>query len=183
MHSESPTVYRLPVHLENQQLIYYNADDDIDEVLGRETLKKTPLTAWFEANQTYPEAHNTAYQDFPTNWVYVQKTKKWKPRERGPPAIGRMYFSSPSQGERFYLRLLLTSVTGATSFAHLRTVNNIQYDTYKEACLALGLLENDNEWIQCLTEAGEMQTGSSLWSLFAIILTSCNPSSPDVLWH
>ena len=50
MHSESPSVYRLPVHLENQQLIYYNADDDIDGVLGRETLRKTPLTAWFEAN-------------------------------------------------------------------------------------------------------------------------------------
>ena len=183
MHSESPTVYRLPVHLENQQLIYYNADDDIDEVLGRETLKKTPLTAWFEANHIHPEARNTAYQDFPANWVYVKKTKKWKPRERGPPAIGRMYFASPSQGEWFYLRLLLTSVTGATSFADLRTVNNIQHDTYKEACLALGLLENDNEWIQCLTEAGEMQTGSSLRSLFAVILTSCNPSSPDVLWH
>ena len=50
MHAESPSVYRLPVHLENQQLIYYNADDDVDEVLGRETLKKTPLTEWFEAN-------------------------------------------------------------------------------------------------------------------------------------
>ena len=183
MHSESPSVYRLPVHLENQQLIYYNADDDVDEVLGRETLKKTPLTAWFEANRTYPEAHNTAYQDFPKNWVYVKETKKWKKRERGPPAIGRMYFASPAQGERFYLRLLLTTVTGATSFSNLRTVNNIQYNTYKEACLALGLLENDNEWVQCLTEAGEIQNGSSLRSLFAIILLSCHPTSPDVLWN
>jgi hypothetical protein len=79
----------------------------------------------------------------------------------------------------------LTTVTGATSFANLHTVNNIQYDTYREACLALGLLENNNEWIQCLTEAGEMQTGSSLQSLFAVILTSCHPSTraPDVLWH
>ena len=61
MHSESPSVYRLLVHLEDQQLIYYNADDDVDVVLGRGTLRKTPLTAWFEANQTYPEAHNTSY--------------------------------------------------------------------------------------------------------------------------
>ena len=68
----------------------------------------------------------------------------------------------PSQGEHFYIRLLLTSVANATSFANLQTVNNVQYDTYKEACHALGLLENDNEWIQCLTEAGEIQTGSSL---------------------
>ena len=44
-------------------------------------------------------------------------------------------------------------------------------------------MENDNEWIQCLTEAGEIQTGSSLQSLFAIILLSCHPTSPEVLWH
>ena len=94
-----------------------------------------------------------------------------------------MYFATPPQGKHFYIRLLLTSVAGATSFANLRTLNNVQYDTYKEACHALGLLENDNEWIQCLTEAGEIQTGSSLRSLFAIILLSCHPTSPDVLWH
>ena len=133
--------------MENQQLIYYYADDDVDEVLGRETLKKTPLTEWFEANRRYPEARNTSYQDFPKKWVYVKDDKRWKPRQRGPPSIGRMYFASPAQGEQFYLRLLLTTVAGATSFANLRKVYNIQYATFKEACHALGLLENDNEWV------------------------------------
>ena len=97
------------------------------------------------------------------------------------------FFASPAQGEQFYLRLLLTTVTGATLFANLCIVNNVQYDTYKEACLALGLLKNDsewdNEWAQSLTEAGEMQTGSSLQSLFAVVLLSCHPTSPEVLWH
>ena len=146
-------------------------------------MKKTPLTEWFEANRRYPEARNTSYQDFPKKWVYVKDDKRWKPRQRGPPSIGRMYFASPAQGERFYLRLLLTTVAGATSFANLRKVYNIQYATFKEACHALGLLENDNEWVQCLTEAGEIQTGSSLRSLFAIILLNCHPTSPEVLWH
>ena len=182
MHSESPTVYRLPVHLEDRQLVYYNADDDVDEVLGRETLKKTPLTEWFKSNETYPEARNTAYQDFPKKWVYDKKVKKWHPRKCGAPAIGRMYFASPAQGEQFYLRMLLTTVTGATSFANLRSVNHIQYGTFKEACHALGLLENGNEWIQCLTEAGEIQTGSSLRSLFAIILlcSTCDQYEPEI---
>ena len=105
------------------------------------------MTEWFEANRTYPEARNTTYQDFPRKWVYDKQVKKWHPRKRGAPAIGRMYFASPGQGERFYLRLLLTTTAGATSFANLRTVNNVQYATYKEACHVLGLLENDNEWI------------------------------------
>jgi PIF1-like helicase len=94
-----------------------------------------------------------------------------------------MYFASPSQGEWFYLRLLLTSVAGATSFAHLRTVNGVEYNSYKEACLAYGLLKDDQEWIQCLTEAGDMQTGSALRWLFAIILLQCHPTSPEVLWN
>ena len=94
-----------------------------------------------------------------------------------------MYFASPAQGERFYLRLLLTAVTGATSFLDLYTFDNVVYDTFREACLARGLLESDREWIQCLQEAGEMQTGSSLRTLFAIILQNCHPSAPDALWH
>ena len=89
-----------------------------------------------------------------------------------------MYFASPSSGERFYLRLLLTVVVGATSFTHLRTVNNIHHNTYKEACFALGLLEDDQEWSQCLQEAGQMQTGYTLRMLFDTILFHCNPTSP-----
>ena len=94
-----------------------------------------------------------------------------------------MYFASPSSGECFYLRLLLTVVASATSFAHLRTVNGIRFDTYKEACFALGLLEDDQEWNICLQEAGEMQTGYTLRMLFATILFHCNPTSPAVLWE
>jgi hypothetical protein len=142
MHAESPNVYHLPVHLEDQNLIYYNPDDDINEVLDRAT-GKTALTAWFDANRQYPEAWNILYQDFPCTYVLVQKTKKWKPRERGEGAIGRMYFASPAQGERFYMRLILTSVPGAMSFEDLRTVDGVQCNSYKAACLALGLLKDD----------------------------------------
>ena len=51
MHGESPHVIRLPIHLPNQQLIYYNPENTVDEVLARDNLDKTPLTAWFEANR------------------------------------------------------------------------------------------------------------------------------------
>ena len=181
MHALKPTVYRLPVHLEDQQLVYYNPDDNPDDVLERGANKETQLTAWFKINQSNPDARNTTYQNFPQTWVYVSKRKVWKPRQQGQ-AIGCMYFASPSSGEQFYLQLLLTVVTGATSFANLRTVNNIPYNTFKEACFALGLLEDDYEWIQCLQEAGEMQMGYTLRMLFATILFHCNPTSPGALW-
>jgi hypothetical protein len=182
MHAEKPTVYRLPVHLEDQQLIYYNADENPDDVLERGAIKETQLTAWFKINQTNPEARNTSYQNFPKTWVFNPKNKAWKPRQRGQ-AIGRMYFASPSSGDRFYLRLLLTVVPGATSFANLRTINNVTFDTFKEACFALGLLEDDHEWVQCLGEASQMQLGYALRMLFATIIVHCNPTSPANLWN
>ncbi|CAG8749522.1 13139_t:CDS:2, partial [Cetraspora pellucida] len=61
--------------------------------------------------------------------------------------------------------------TCASSFDHLRVVNDIQYSTFKSACIALGLLENDGEWNQCLEEASVMHSGSQLRALFAVILT------------
>ena len=56
-----------------------------------------------------------------------------------------MYFASPNCGERFYLRLLLTIVKGPKSFQSLRTVDNVVHDIFKLACVAMGLLENDEE--------------------------------------
>jgi hypothetical protein len=64
-----------------------------------------------------------------------------------------MYYVHPSADERFYLRLLLICVKGATSFEHLKTFGITEHPTFKEAYIARGLLEDDSEWLQCLEEA------------------------------
>ena len=64
MHAKKPTVYRLPVHLEGQQLVYCNAGDNPEDVLERAANKETRLTAWFKINQSNPNARNTTYQNF-----------------------------------------------------------------------------------------------------------------------
>src|ERR1700691_2044709 len=94
-----------------------------------------------------------------------------------------MYFASPSSGERFYLRTLLTVVKGATSFEDLHTVDGVLWPTFKHACKERGLLQDDKEWIECLNEAADMQTGSQLHTLFATILLHCISTSPHELWH
>ena len=84
MHLEYPSVYRLPVHLENEQNVLYGADDAPQEVLKRATTKDTQLLGWFKANANADciaaGAHNCLYQDFPKKFVWVQG--KWKPRQR-----------------------------------------------------------------------------------------------------
>ena len=49
----------------------------------------------------------------------------------------RLYFVSPSVGERYFLRTLLTKVKGAVSFEALRTINGVVHDTFKSACITL----------------------------------------------
>ena len=93
-----------------------------------------------------------------------------------------MSFVHPSSGERFYLRTLLTIVKGAKDWDDLKRFNGVLHPTYKAACLARGLLEDDGEWNQCLQEAGQMQTGGQLRTLFAVLLLHCHPTEPAVLW-
>jgi hypothetical protein len=111
-HLELPTVYRLPVHIKNEQTVYFDPEDDVLEVANRPSSTKTQLTEWFTANQDLAiGAQNYTYQEFPQYMVWVSKQRKWKPRSQGQ-AIGRMYFVPPNAGERFYLRTLLTIVRG-----------------------------------------------------------------------
>jgi hypothetical protein len=97
--------------------------------------------------------------------------------------IGRMYFASPAQGERFYLRLLLTVVPGATSWEDLRTFEGTVHQQYKDACMARGLLDDDGEWRACLQEAGDRQPGQLCRMLFAVILLNGPPTEPHILWE
>ena len=64
-----------------------------------------------------------------------------------------------SEGERYYLRTLLTHVRGATSFDNLKTVNGYICSSFKEACIHLSLLQDDEEWNACLLEASAVQSG------------------------
>jgi hypothetical protein len=58
-----------------------------------------------------------------------------------------MYHVSPSQGDVFYLRILLCNVKGAKDFSELFSFDNIVYGTYKEACFARGLIKGENSVI------------------------------------
>ena len=95
-----------------------------------------------------------------------------------------MYFVPPNvNDERFYLRTLLAVVKGPESYEDLRTVSNTLYPTFREACIARGLLADDGEWRQCLLEASSMQTGAQLRNLFATLLLFCCPTKPELLWN
>jgi hypothetical protein len=51
-------------------------------------------------------------------------------------------------------------VKGATDYTDLRTYNGTIYQTFKEACAARGLLNDDNEWYKTFDEAAKWETSS-----------------------
>ena len=182
MHEEIPTVVCLELHLPGMHRVVFNTVEPISEIISRGAQQDTTLTGYFTCCTSNESARALTYQEFPQKFVWNKKTHKWTPRQKGY-AIGRMYFASPNSGKRFYLRLLLTVVKGPTSFDNLRMVNGVMYNTFKSACVARGLLEDDGEWVQCMQEASSMKTGHQLRRLFSIILTECSPLDPLDLWN
>jgi len=94
-----------------------------------------------------------------------------------------MYFVHPVASERFFLRLLLTVVPGATFFKYLWTVNDIKHPTFQATCKALGLLQDDAEWDMCMRETCIDQDAKRLKNLFVTFLLFCSPLNPEVLWE
>jgi len=97
-------------------------------------------------------------------------------------AIGRMYYAHPTLSERYYLRMLLNCIKGATSYEHLQIVDGTKHATFKDACIAMGLLADNNEWHQTLEEAGVWASGRQFRDMFASMLMFCEVTNPKQLW-
>ena len=76
MHEEKPSVCNLPVHLPDQQTIYFNDDNNLVEVMDHDATKKTILTKWFTANHTIHTAKQHSYLNFPHHFVWEKKSRK-----------------------------------------------------------------------------------------------------------
>jgi PIF1-like helicase len=179
-HEEYPAVTRLAVHLPDEQPVYFDEDatpEEIHEIMER---AGSTLMAFFRYNADHPDDRGHRYPDFPEHFVYDRR--RWKPRQRGT-AIGRMFQCNPSQGERFYLRVLLSVRRGPTSFEDLRTVEGVVHPTFRAACAAMGLLMDDREWATALDEAAVFASGHRLRSLFIFILHYCTVGDPLRLWE
>jgi len=114
MHGESPAVQRLPIYLSNEHYVIFHVHQTVNEVLARQNVDKTQLTAWFDYNSTHDNGLGFTYWQFPQHYTWNAKNKPWHPRRRAR-VIGRMYFVSSSKEEQFFLQFLLTIFEGGRS--------------------------------------------------------------------
>lgn len=64
-----PGVMQLQLHLPNMHMIAYQGEQDIEEVLNQDGVKKSMLTAYFETNRLHKEARSILYRDFPEHYT------------------------------------------------------------------------------------------------------------------
>ncbi|GJW73513.1 hypothetical protein Tco_0132883 [Tanacetum coccineum] len=164
-----------------QNAITLRDSEDFPALLERKGISITMFTEWFELNKKYLEAREYTYAEIPQHYVWHAKDKKWKRRKNK--YVGRIVYSTPASGERYFLRMLLNVVRGAWSFTELKMVNKINYSTFKAACFAYGLLNDDKEWTYAIAEASFWAMAPQLRDLFVTILLFCDVSRPLKLWE
>lgn len=191
IHERHPTVQHLSVHLENGQRVYFTEANARARAMNP---PNTTLTAFFQLCQSDQFARTLLYNDVPRYYTWNVSTKQFNRRKnrkivpeyagiRSTDTLGRVYTVHPNDAECYYLRLLLHTVRGPTSFEEIRTIDGVACQTYREACQKLGLLENDQHWDTTMQEAAFSSMPQQMRTLFAIILTTCAPSNPRELWE
>nr|XP_027067673.1 ATP-dependent DNA helicase RRM3-like [Coffea arabica] len=180
----TPSVYALQVHLLGEQMVSFHRRTNLADLVADVDFSKTMLTEFFYMNQTNKDAQklNLLYKQFPEFFVWSPGKKRWSKRKRRK-VVGRLVTVSPAEGERYFLRLLLSCVCGPTSFDRLLTVNGVRMASFREAAFQMGLLQSDTFIEDTLDEAATFQMPSSLRNLFAVMLSFCSPSNPKCLWE
>jgi len=191
IHFRYPPVMKLPVHLEGEQTVLFDADRAQDAAdAGPPTTK---LTDWFRLNAEDSNARTILYPDLPKH--YTWNHNKWQRRKRvlvcnqtdddcASDMIGRIPVIglSAHQNELYYLRMLLYHQVGATCYADLRRVDGEEMNTYQAACLRLGLLDDDQEIDRAMEEAAGLKFGNQLRELFVNILMWVRPVDPRAFY-
>ena len=212
LHEATPPVRRLSVHLPDENVIYWqeNEDEDYDERQDRllqkiEKFGKSTLTEYFSQvrkEQDHPlsdlelaalssekipakRATELLYTEFPTYFKWNKRNRSWERYKKPTNYIARMYEVHPTQREKHWLSRLLKVVKGATSFDDLKVIEGTQYYSFESAADALGLIPDDKEYFECVKEAARSQSPYMLRKLFVDILLKCTISSKSAqnIWN
>jgi hypothetical protein len=178
IHYTDPSVECLPTHLPFENNVVFTEDDDLEEVLDNPNNVRTKLTSWLETNNSNAYAANYTYIEFPEHFTWHADIKYWNTRHGKLNKISRIAHVNPAQGQAYYLCMLLHIVKGAKSFSDIRTVGGHVHPTFREACQALGLLGDDQEWSHALTDSAQWASPYQLRQLFVTFLLFCEISDP-----
>ena len=190
LHGSSHSTQRLAVHLPGENQILFEEGGEVQANCDVRRHRST-LTAWFELNKNVRDSGSdelgilaTYYHDIPSKCVWDRSAKAWKTRSRiaACKVIGRLANVAPTEGERYYLFLLLLAQPGACGFEHLRTVEGELLPTFQAAATARGLCDSDEHYHAALRDVLAVATAARARRFLAMILTCCEVADPFCLW-
>ena len=186
LHKEYPSVVRLDVHLPEHQCVVFDPTQDVRDIFEAAERSSSTLLEWFALNDRDPEARRYLYTEIPEHYVWIQNT--WMPRSssrKNSFSVGRMFAVSIHNHELFSLRTLLKFSRGCKNFNDILFVDGIMYSTFREACSAFGLVDDDSEFIAAFAEYLETTVAStnSIRSQFVLMLCAINTISAQRLFE
>ncbi|GFX39485.1 ATP-dependent DNA helicase [Trichonephila clavipes] len=194
IHERDPAVVQLAIHLENGQRVFFTNETAIDRAINP---PKTTLTAFLNCVivrmiLVLLHEHYSIHKYHAIS--HGLKQKHGCPASKAHQLLHvSIYLNQTPWGD--YLQSVQDTLSAfifdccwLMLLAHYHfkiyvKVNGQQYPTYKDACLALGLLEDDNQWECMLAEVALNCTAIQIRRLFAIVLTTCFPARAQILWE
>lgn len=182
----SHTIVGLPIHLENEESVFWKEGREKQKRLRLESGAPTSkLTAFFHLCQNDERADSLTYVDVPRCYRWDRKDKMWIRRiQNRTNIISRLYTVKPKFRELFALRLMLQVIQGPKCFKDLRKKPSGEYyNSFQEAARARGLMNDEDEWTKAMEEAVTFSTPIELRRLFANILIYTDIKNPEGLWE
>jgi len=181
IYSMNPPVLQMQVHMPGMHMVPFKENENLEDIVKHSSSQWSMLTEYFCTNRDDPNARKFLYRDFPEYFTWNNSKKRWQPRKRRF-QIGRLVYAHPAEGERYYLRVLLNHVRGATSYESLRTVRGVLCSTFRDACEVIGLVKTDKTLDDALTEATTFKMPYALRRLFATIIVFGEYTNIRALW-
>nr|KAJ0204558.1 hypothetical protein LSAT_V11C500286960 [Lactuca sativa] len=151
----------------SQEIVVDEIRSFIGDVVHNVSFGSSLLLGWFENNKWDKGGLDLTYGTYPSKYITLH-------------AIGRIAFVHPSDGELFYLRMLLFHQKGCKSYEDVRTIYNKLHPNFHSTCDALGLIGDDKEWLLAFTQASDWATSANPISLWE---TGWRAMSDDILYN
>ncbi|KAG5544393.1 hypothetical protein RHGRI_016971 [Rhododendron griersonianum] len=164
------------------RLVTSKFPQDVDEIQQFQAARWISPPEAMNAHNEKAKSLQLLYKNFPEHFVWTASSRTWTERKQQE-VIGRIVTANPTEGERYYLQLLLTHIPAPTSYAHLKTANGITFSSYRESAISHGLLQDDNTNEKCMEEACLYRMPLSIRQLFCTILVYCAPINPLELFY
>lgn len=166
LHYQFPNIVRLPYHLFGENEVRTYDDEGIAGAAERAAEQRTKLLRYFALCIRDPPHPPISYVLLPTRYRWTSPGEglpsDWILRVNKTQVIGRLHLAYPHQGELSYLRMLLKISKIASGFEFLRTYRDQVFPSFRDACIARDLLQDDEEWFGCIQEAALFENGHHL---------------------